>query len=191
MRFQNVVRQVLLYGAVSGFGLLRPASASEPQGGVREFRHQVTGLFAPDREADLRKVLDGFSDVRLVRVDFTRSEAVLEYDPDRAFPGATPEQIVERLNSRVRDASHHTFGVKPVCPVDPEALKQISIPVVGLDCRACSLAAYEIVARLKGVESATASFKDGLVTARIHPDVIDQVEVETALKERGVQIRQP
>ena len=37
--------------------------------------------------------------------------------------------------------------------------------VTGIDCKACRLAVYEIVAKLDGDEHATASFKYGLVTA--------------------------
>ena len=40
-----------------------------------------------------------------------------------------------------------------------------------------------------GVEMATASFKEGRVTALINPEKIDRVELETALKQRGVQLK--
>ena len=70
-----------------------------------------------------------------------------------------------------------------------DKLKRIEIPIVGLDCKACSLAAYEIVARLKGVEQAQASFKEGRVTVLVDAEKIDQAEIEAALKQRGVTIK--
>src|ERR687883_37356 len=82
-------------------------------------------------------------------------------------PAAKPEQVVERLDQKVREASHHTFGVKPRRTVPRDKLKRVEVAVAGLDCRACCLAAYEIVAAVDGVYQATASFKDGQVTALI------------------------
>ena len=42
--------------------------------------------------------------------------------------------------------THHTFGVKPRRTVPRDKLQQVVIPVAGLDCKACCLAAYEAVA---------------------------------------------
>ena len=64
----------------------------------------------------------------------------------------------------------------------------IEIPIVGLDCRACSLAVYEMVYRLKGVELATASFKDGKVTALIDPQKTNRTALEMALKSKQVEL---
>ena len=60
---------------------------------------------------------------------------------------------------------------------------------MGLDCKACSFAVYEMVYRLKGVEQATASFKEGKLTALIDPEKIDRSEIEMTLKQRGVQFK--
>lgn len=178
---------LLAYGCRTPVVLL----ASEPPDPPHLIKHQITGLFSPDREKDLQQVFEKLPDLKLVRVDFANAEASLEYDAAKVFPGAKPEQIVERLDNLIRGASNHTFGVKPLRSAKKEALKLIEIPVVGLDCKACSLAAYEAVYRLKGVETATASFKEGRVTALVDPEMIDRVELETALKQRGVQIQMP
>lgn len=154
-------------------------------------KHQITGLFSADREQDLREVFQKLPDFKLVSIDFANAEASVEYDPAKAFPGANPQQIIERFDNLVRGASNHTFGVKPLRTVEKEKLKVVEISVVGLDCKACSLGVYEAIFRLKGVETATASFKEGRVTALINPEMIDQVELETALKQRGVQIKMP
>ena len=72
-----------------------------------------------------------------------------------------------------------------------EKLKLIEIPVVGLDCKGCSYAAYEMIFKLPGVERATASFKAGMVTALIDPKQTDQSKLEEALKKGGVEIPAP
>lgn len=161
-----------------------------PPGNVTA-KHQITGLFSADREKDLHEVFEKLPDIHLIKVDFENAEVTVQYDPVKLFPGAKAEQIVERFDNLVRGASNHTFGVKPLRTIDKEKLKKIEIAVAGLDCKACCLAAYEAVFRLKGVECATASFKEGRVTALIDPEKIDKVELETALKQRGVEIKQP
>ena len=150
---------------------------------------QITGLFAPDREADLRETVAKIPKVKLVDVDFKNAEATFEYDPAQVFAGAKLAQIIQRLNDQISHESDRTFGVKALRTIPREKLTLIEIPVAGLDCRACSLAAYEIVLRVEGVEMATASFREGRVTALIDPARTDRTKVEDALKKRGVEIR--
>ncbi len=165
-----------------------PPNPPEP---AKLIKHQITGLFSTDREQDLRDVFVKLPEFKLVSIDFANAEAGFEYDPAKAFPGAKPEQIVERFDNLLRGASNHTFGVKPLRTVEKDKLKMVEIPVVGLDCKACALAVYEMVYKLKGVEHATASFKEGRVTALIQPELTDRVEIEMVLKQRGVQIKSP
>jgi hypothetical protein len=65
----------------------------------------------------------------------------------------------------------------------------VEIPVVGLDCKACCLAAYEAIYRLDGVEQATASFQVGLVTAWIDPAQTNQALLEEALRKKEVALK--
>ena len=102
---------------------------------------------------------------------------------------STPEQIIERFDNLLKQASRHTFGIKPLCATSREQLTLLEIPVIGLDCKACSLAAYEAVYKLEGVEQATASFREGLVTAWIHPEKTDRAAVEEALLNRNVTLK--
>jgi copper chaperone CopZ len=154
-------------------------------------KHQITGLFMKEREQDLREAVAKIPHVKLVSIDFANAEATFEYDPAQAFPGAKPGQIVERFDTLLRNASTHTFGVKPLRSASLEKLKLIEISVAGLDCKACSLAAYEAIYKLPGVERATASFREGRVTALVDPDQIDRTRLEEALKKRGVQVNAP
>jgi hypothetical protein len=166
------------------------ASAAEPQQPAA-VRHRVTGLFSKDREEDLRKIFASLPDLKLASIDFDTAQIALEYDAVKVFPGATPEQIIERLDNLVRNASRHTFGIKPLSTVPREKLEFVEIGVAGLDCKACSLGAYEAIYRIEGVEQATASFRDGLVTAWIDPAKTTRATLEEALTRRNVELRGP
>lgn len=171
-----------------GLALLTSTSVgAEPQ----PLKVRITGLFSPDREADLRQLLKEWPEVELLSIDFNHAEAVLRFDPAKLLPGTKPADVIARLDDKVRGASHSTFGIKPPSTVPRDKLSRIEIRVVGLDCKACCLAAYESVARIDGVEQATASFKDGLVTALINPEKTNRAAVEDALKKRNVQLKAP
>lgn len=152
-------------------------------------RHQITGLFSKERIADLEKTMRQLPGVELVSIDFATAEAEVRYDAAKTFPNAAPEQIVERFDQMLRNASRHTFGVKPLCTTPRAELQYVEIPVVGLDCKACCLAAYEAIYKLAGVEQATASFKDGLVTAWIDPRKTDIETLQAALRKRNVVLK--
>ncbi|MBC8114980.1 MAG: hypothetical protein H7062_11410 [Candidatus Saccharimonas sp.] len=151
-------------------------------------KHRVTGLFSPDREDDLREVIQKLPDVKLVSIDYQTSEAAFTYDAAKLFPGAKPEQIRERFDDLLRSVSSSTFGIAPLCTTPKDKLTRIEIPVVGLDCKACCLAAYEAIYKIDGVEQATASFKDGRVTALIDPEKTNRQALEEALKNKRVEL---
>ena len=154
-------------------------------------KHQITGLFSTEREADLREAFENIPDIKLVAIDFANAEATLEYVPANVFRNVKPDERVRKLDNLLKSASHHTFGVKPLCTMPREKLQRIEIPVAGLDCKACSLAAYEAIYRLDGVETATASFREGRVTALIDPAKTNRATLEAALKKRGVDVKAP
>ena len=164
------------------------ASAAEPQ----PVTHRVTGLFSSDRLDDLREVIKThLPEVKLVSIDDKTSEAVFIYDADKLFNSPKPEQIVERFDNLLRTHSQGTFGIRPVCSIPRDKLKWIEIPVVGLDCKGCCLGAYEAIYKIEGVEQATASFKDGLVTALTNPELVNRAALEEALKKKGVALMTP
>ena len=169
-----------------------PASAADATPALpHEFKYRVTGLFAPVRVDDLRKLVAQLPDVKLVSVDFKSAEAVFSYDPAKLGGGGKPEKAMERLDNLVRNASRSTFGIKPLCTTPRDQLTLIEVGVLGLDCKGCAFAAYEAVAKLDGVEQATASFKIGLVTALIDPKKTDRAAIEAALKQRQVELKKP
>ena len=160
---------------------ISPASA-EP------IKHQVTGLFMVERELDLRELCAELKDIKLVNIDFKNAEATFDYDPAKLFPKQTPEQIVQKLDNMLRNASRETFGVKARCALPADKLTFIEIPASGLDCKACCLAAYEAIYKIDGVERATANFREGQVTAWIDAKKTDRAALESALKKKGVVI---
>ena len=102
-----------------------------------------------------------------------------------------PERVVELVNDKVRSVTRGTFGVKPRRTVARDKLKEVVIPASGLDCKACCLAAYESIAGIDGVMQATASFKDGRVTALIDPAKTDRTKLEDVLRKKGVKLDKP
>ncbi len=150
---------------------------------------RITGLFAPDREKDLRELFAKWPEFQVVRIDFEFAEAELRFDMENVFPKTKPVEVIAKLQDKVRNASNATFGVKPLSTVSRDKLMRIEIAVAGLDCKACCLGAYEVVANIDGVEQATASFKDGRITALIDPAKTDKSKLKAALKERGVGLK--
>ncbi len=159
------------------------AAAPQPQVKLR-----VTGLFSPDRENDLRKTLGKVPGVQLVSVDFNHAEATFSFDPAVAFPNAKSETFGESLDAKIRAASNGMLGVQPLLATPKEQLARVEIPVFGLDCKACCLAAYESIYKIDGVAQATASFKEGRVTALIDPNKTDRAALEAALVKRQVKL---
>lgn len=164
-------------------------SAGEPPAAAQPVKYRIIGLFSPDRQDDLRDVVKKLPDLTLISIDFENAEATFAYDAAKLFPGVKPEQITERTDNLLRSASSSTFGIKPLSTTPRDKRVKIEIPVVGLDCKGCCLAAYESIAAIDGVDQATASFKEGRITALIDPAKTDRAALEAALKKKGVQVK--
>jgi copper chaperone CopZ len=148
--------------------------------------HRVTGLFSPEREADLREAAGRMEGVALVSVDVARGTAVFAYDPKVLYKGVKEKDQVQRFDQLLRQASRHTFGARPLLETPWEKLEKVEIAVTVLDCRACELAAYEAVAKIDGVEHAVTSAKDGRIVAMIDPARTKRDALVDALKKRQV-----
>lgn len=174
------------------FLLLSPiptAGADKPEPKVERITYRVIGLFDREREKDLRAGFETLApDFKLVAVNFDAAEITVEFSPAKFWPGQKPERVAELVNDKVRGATSHTFGVKPRREVPRDKLKTATIPAAGCDCKACCLAAYEAVANVEGVYQATASFKEGRVTALFDPGKTDVTKLEDALRKRGVKV---
>ena len=164
------------------------AAADDKPAKAERITYRALGLFSPDREKDLRAAFEELPDFKLIAVNFDDAEITVEFATAKLFPGQKSERVTELVNDKVRAATHNTFGVKPRRTVARDKLQQVVIPAAGLDCKACCLAAYEAISGIDGVEQATASFKDGRVTALIDPAKTDKAKLEDALRKKGVDL---
>ncbi len=155
--------------------------------------HEVTlrlnGLFIPERVDAFRDLMKQFPEAGIQSIDFKTAETRIRYAPDSdLFRNAKREQIVERLNNRVRQLSNGLFSLKPLGKLPHEGLQRVTIPIVGLDCKACSLAVHDILVRVNGVAHATASFEDGVAIAWIDRAETNADQLRNALKQRRVTL---
>lgn len=151
----------------------------------RPLKLSVFGLFIPERADDFRKLMQEYPEAKLVELDFETASATIVYARQNDAP---PEQLIQWLDNRVRLLSGHTLGLKPPSGIPRDKLERIEIPIIGLDCKACSFAVYQILAGVDGVEQATASFHDGLAVVWIDTAITDREAIRTALTARGVQL---
>ncbi|MGZ0163683.1 MAG: DUF1592 domain-containing protein [Planctomycetales bacterium] len=150
---------------------------------------RVIGLFMPERVDAFRKVMTEVPETFLESVDYKSAEAVLRYAPDcDLFRNAKPDQIIERLNNRVRQLSTGLFSVKILGAVSNDKLSRVEIAIKGLDCKACSLAVHDILVRVEGVEHATASFRDGMAVVWFDPARTNVDGLKKALTDRRVTL---
>ena len=152
-------------------------------------KYRLTGLFAADREADLRAALEKIPGVKLERLDFPNAEATFRYDPAVAFKDTKPDKILERFDNLLKTASRSTFGLRPPSPTPREKLTPIEISIGLLDCQACALAVYEIVTKIDGVELATVNRHEGKITALVDPTKTNRTALEDALRKREVEVK--
>ncbi len=155
---------------------------------VPPVKHRVVGLFSPDRQDDLREVMTKLPEVKLMSIDYKHAEAEFAYDAEKLFNRPNPEQLIERFDNLLRSHSAGTFGIKPLCTTPKDKLMLIEIPVLGIDCKGCSLAAYEAISGIEGLAQATVSFKESRVTALIDPEKTNRAAVEEALQKKGVEV---
>lgn len=184
MRTLTLLATVLLAASAS-------AQDKKPAPKPERVTYRVTGLFDKSRETALREAFAELPDCKLIAIDFDEAEITLEFDPAKLFPGQKPERVAELVSDKVRGATHSTFAVKPRRTVPRDKLQSVTIPASGCDCKACCLAAYEAVAAVDGVYQATASFKDGRVTALFDPSKTDRAKLEEALRKKGVDLGKP
>ena len=88
------------------------------------YTYRVLGLFSKDREADLRAAFELMPEFKLSKVDFDYAEITVAFAPAKLFPGQKADRVTELVNDRLRQASHHTFGVKP---------RSTTVPRFGID----------------------------------------------------------
>ncbi|MFT4637960.1 MAG: copper chaperone CopZ [Verrucomicrobiales bacterium] len=157
-----------------------------------DHEYRVLGLFQANCVDDLREVTEKVSGIALVKADYLTGITTFRMDAAKVFPDAkSPAQITENLRNKLNGASQGVFETHPLSSLPREKLKEVKIPIAGLDCKGCSYAAYLAVYKIEGVENATASFKEGLVIAWIDPSKTNHAALEEALTKRGVTLAKP
>lgn len=150
---------------------------------------KVNGLFILERVNDFRKMMLEFPEAKLTTIDYKTANATFSYSAEsELFRGAKPEQILERINNRVRKISGYTLSVKPVSAVARDKLERVEIPIIGLDCKACSFGVYGILTSIDGVQRATTSFKLGKAVVWLDPEKTNRQALVEALVKRNVKI---
>lgn len=153
---------------------------------------RVYGLFQPDRVDDLRQLIaDKLPELAVMKIDYEHATAEFRFDPITTLRNAKPEQYRERLDGLLRPASSGAFSLLPLSSVPTEQWQRIEIEIAGLDCKACSAAAYDAVAKLDGVERATASFRERRLVAWVDPTKIDRAKLIEALLKKRVDVPMP
>lgn len=169
--------------------LLSPLRAEE-----QTVKYGVTGLFSPDRQDDFREAMKSVTEFQLVKLDYDNAEVTLRYDLGKLLPNANPkkppkeEEITQRLNNLLGNASQHTFRLKPPSTTPKDKLTKLEINIGILDCKACRYGAYLTVMRIDGVERATVAAKPSQITAWIDAKKTDRPALEAALKRAGVEV---
>jgi copper chaperone CopZ len=138
---------------------------------------RILGLCYPERVEDLRAVIRTREDIVLVQVDYQHGTATFTFDKRKV----SSESIGNVIGSK-------GFGIRPESQLPPERLVRVTIGVVGLDCKGCALGTYNAIGSIDGVERATVSYKEGLVSAFIDSSKTSQAVLEEALKKAGVTL---
>ena len=150
---------------------------------------RVVGLFMPERVDSFRTLMNEIPDARLQSVEFDTAEARIQLATHSDLGRSTSaEQIVERLNNKIRYLSTGLYSVKALGQVSHNDLERIEFGIIGLDCHACSLAVHDVLIQVDGVEHVTASFRQRQAIAWIDPQKTDRLKLEEALRQRNVTL---
>ena len=189
LRVTHLVRFVPLLCLALLFSAVEANCADEKPAQPVPVKYRITGLFSPDREADLREAAKDIADIALAEVDYANGEVTFTYDSTKILKGAKPDDVQKHIDNLLGNASNHTFGLKPLCKIPRDKLQRVEISVGVLDCKACGYGLYLAVSGVSGVEQATANYKEGLVTAWIDPEKTDRAKLIDMLKKREVRVK--
>ncbi len=174
--------------ALALFLLLAGTSPAEQA----RYQYRVTSYFIPERAEAIRKAFKEFHEgIAVVGMDFETATVTLRFDSEAVLGEAASRTDEHRRQALDRGLLHLTRGTINLLPpgnVPEERLKEVSIPIAGLDCIGCSYAAYEAVRRVEGVDYATASFRNGRVLARFDKERTSEDALRKALLKRRISL---
>lgn len=153
----------------------------------QEVSVSVVGLFEPDRVTALVDACQRIPGFELLRVNYDEATMHVRWAADHEmWRGTKLEEQVQRIDERVRHASGHTLGARDIPSMPRDQWQREELKIEGLDCAACSLAAYDIVIRVDGVLQAEADFGQSRAVAWIDPAKTNRSQLIEAFKQRGV-----
>lgn len=166
---------LLSCAGVARAGETKPPEVKGPQ--TRTVR--ILGLCTPEREKDLREVVETQPKVKLESINYARAEATFSYNTKEFGHDSLPHLIGAR-----------GFWVKETPRPPDDKLVTLEIPIQILDCAACCLGTYNSISKIDGLEQATVDRK-GKVVAVIDPTKTNREALEKAMKNAGVGIPEP
>lgn len=107
----------------------------------RQLKCRVLGLFMPERERDLKDLLEKTGKFKLIALDFAKAELTVEFDSAQVWSGEKPNRYLELFNNELRNGSRGSFSAKELIQTPADKLRWVEITVVGLDCKGCSFGA--------------------------------------------------
>jgi hypothetical protein len=158
-------------------------------------QYRIIGLFSPDRQKDLRNVMEDVPEMKLVSLDYDNALVTLRYDVKEIVPEFNPKkplpdiQIEEHLDKLLLKASDGTFGLNPLSSVPKEKQTKLDIDIGILDCKGCRYGAYLAAIKLPGVEQAVVGTDRSVLTAWIDPAKTDRASVEAGLTRARVELK--
>jgi hypothetical protein len=158
-------------------------------------QYRIIGLFSPDRQKDLRGVMEDIPEMKLVSLDYENALVTLRYDVKEILPDFNPKKppleihIEERLDKLLRAASDETFSLKPLSTVPKEKQTRLDIEIGILDCKGCRYGAYLAAIKIPGVEQAVVRTDPSILTAWIDPAKTDRASVEAGLVKARVELK--
>lgn len=156
--------------------------------------YRIAGLCFPEREGDFRDRFQQIAHARLVSLDYEKAECTVTCDPAQLIsnrPSKSPptaDEILAYLSERMSGMSRGFFKLKPVCPLAKDKLERVEIAIELLDCKACRLGAYWVIAGIDGVEQAVVSPETSRITAWIDASKTNRAALVGALKKAQVDV---
>ncbi len=120
---------------------------------------RVIGLFHPDQISRLRDAVEAIPGISIQKLDYQSSTATFTFSDELYYDGDL-KRTREAIDRMLRGSTNGMFEFLPKVE-EEENWKQVIIPIAGLDCMACSYAAYLAVCKIGGVCRATADFGRG------------------------------
>ncbi len=149
----------------------------------------VNGLFIAEQTDRLRTMVQEIEDLRILNLDPTTAQVTFQYSIDKnRFRSDSPQQVIDQLNQILRQQSSGIFSAKAMVPEPATKIQQATFPILGLDCKACSLAVHDILISIDGVIHAKADFQRETATAWYDSDQCSDTAIAEKLQQQGVTL---